>query len=309
MKQIILSQKIRSWKNAVNLCVFLILFSAAPVFAQSFTVTGTVSDSNGELLPGASVMIKGTFIGTITNANGQYTLNQVTAESVLQISFIGYVSQEIIVGDQRTINVTMNEDASTIEEVVVVGYGIQKKSVVTAAISSVKAADIEKITPARVENVLRGQVSGVSITQNSGAPNSDVSIRVRGVGTTGDNNPLYIVDGMVVGGGISNINPADIASIEILKDAASAAVTLVKSGSHAIIIRRMTSYAKFRSLSGSISSIFAISIVWADISSLLFIHIPAGANFDHMDALVFILTFCGDEHRSILSDPQPQSTV
>ena len=243
MKQIILSQKIRSWKNAVNLCVFLILFSAAPVFAQSFTVTGTVSDSNGELLPGASVMIKGTFVGTITNANGQYTLNQVTAESVLQISFIGYVSQEIIVGDQRTINVTMNEDASTIEEVVVIGYGSQKKSVVTAAISSVKAADLEKVTFSRIENVLNGQVSGVSMTQASGQPGSEMAVRVRGIGTTGNNAPLFIIDGMAVDGGIRNLNPADIASIEVLKDAASAAVYGTRGGNGVILVTTKTGAA------------------------------------------------------------------
>ena len=235
MNKIILVQKIKSYGSAISLCAFLMLFCTATAFAQSFTVTGTVTDNSGELLPGASVVIKGTSVGTVADSNGQYSI-QVTAESTLQFSFIGYVPQEIIVGDRSTIHVVMSEDASVIEEVVVVGYGIQKKSVVTAAISSVKAADLEKVTFSRIENVLNGQLSGVSMTQNSGQPGSDLAVRIRGIGTTGDNAPLYIIDGMAVDGGIKNLNPADIASVEVLKDAASAAVYGTRGGNGVILV-------------------------------------------------------------------------
>ena len=236
VKFISVKSKPKAWKSMVCMCFFLLSFGAATAFGQSFTVSGTVTDDTGEVLPGANVIEKGTANGTVTNVEGRFSLSNVTSESVLLFSFVGFVTHEVTVGDERVFNIQLG-GSQMIGEVVVVGYGVQKKSVVTAAISSVKASDIEKMTPTRIENVLRGQVSGVSITQNSGAPNSDLQIRVRGRGTTGDNySPLYIVDGMAVDGGISNLNPADIESIEILKDAASAAVYGARGANGVVIV-------------------------------------------------------------------------
>jgi TonB-linked SusC/RagA family outer membrane protein len=239
-----LCKKESKWKNIAYVCIFLLSFCSTVAFAQGNTVSGTVTDASGEPLIGVSVFVRGTSIGTVTNIDGNYTLSQVQPQSVIVLSYLGYVTQEITAGNQRTINVQLLEDTQLLDEVVVIGYGIQRRSVVTAAISSVRSTDIEKITPTRIDHVLRGQVSGVSITQNSGAPNSNVQIRIRGVGTTGDNNPLYIIDGMAISGrdgtttsgSIANINPADIASIEILKDAASAAVYGTRGGNGVVLI-------------------------------------------------------------------------
>ena len=228
--------KTKKWEIII-ISLFFFLIGTATVFAQSIPITGTVTDENGEPLPGVAVLVKGTSTGASTNIDGNYQINVPDAEAVLQFSMMGYSTVDVIVGDQRQIDVILPEGAEQIEEVVVVGYGVQKKSVITAAISSVKAADFEKLTPVRIENVLRGQVSGVSITQESGAPNSNLQIRVRGRGTTSDDySPLYIVDGMAVDGGISNLNPADIASIEILKDAASAAVYGARGANGVVIV-------------------------------------------------------------------------
>ncbi|MDR2145737.1 MAG: TonB-dependent receptor [Tannerella sp.] len=212
-----------------------LFFSSLFVFGQNIEVRGIVTDAEtGEALIGVSVIQKGTTNGMMTGIDGNYSLS-VPQGATLQFSFVGYITHETP-ANSTSVNVQLRASSEYLDEVVVIGYGVQKKSVTTAAISSVKASDFEKMTLSRVENVLRGQVSGVSITQQSGAPNSGLNIRVRGIGTTGDNNPLYIVDGMAVGGGIQNINPADIASIEILKDAASAAVYGARGGNGVIII-------------------------------------------------------------------------
>lgn len=221
------------WKLLVILPFFL--FTSMTVLGQTSTITGVVTDAEtGETLIGVSVAEKGTTNGTMTDVDGLYTIN-VPVGATLVFTYVGYDKQEHPVTGSN-LDVSLKLTQRLLDEVVVIGYGVQKKSVVTAAISSVKASDLEKLTPSRVENVLNGQVSGVSITTNSGQPGSDVNIRIRGVGTTGDNNPLYIVDGMAVDGGIKNLNPADIESVEILKDAASAAVYGTRGGNGVILI-------------------------------------------------------------------------
>mgnify|MGYP000860844768 CR=1 FL=1 len=220
------------WKLFLILPLF---FSSLTVFGQTANVSGVVTDiSTGEALIGVSVAEKGTTNGMLTDIEGRYTI-QVKAGATLVFTYVGYNPQEVkITGG--ILDIKMKPSQELLEEVIVIGYGVQKKSVVTAAISSVKASDLDKMTPSRIENVLNGQVSGVSITTNSGQPGSDVNIRIRGVGTTGDNNPLYIVDGMAVDGGIKNLNPADIESVEILKDAASAAVYGTRGGNGVILV-------------------------------------------------------------------------
>lgn len=217
------------------LIVLLILLFTGKIAAQN--ITGIVVDAQQDPVPGVSVTVKGSSIGTATDAQGKFELNVADATTkTLVFTSLGYKTQEQAIGRNANFHIVMEEDIRLMEEVVVVGYGVQKKSVVTAAISSVKAADIEKITPSRIENVLKGQLSGVSMTQNSGQPGADSKVRIRGVGTTGDNSPLYIIDGMAVDGGISNLNPADIASVEVLKDAASAAVYGTRGGNGVILI-------------------------------------------------------------------------
>lgn len=225
------------WKLLIILPFFL--FSSMAVFGQTTEVKGTVLDAaTGESLIGVSVSQKGTTNGVSTDIDGNYTLN-VPMGATLLFTYIGYTDQEIVVSG-NTINVTMQPSQELLDEVVVVGYGVQKKSVVTASISSIKDSDIGKLSPSRIENVLKGQVSGVQVTQGSGQPGSGSTVRIRGIGTTGNSGPLYIVDGMAVDGGISNLNPSDIASVEILKDAASAAVYGARAANGVILVTTKT---------------------------------------------------------------------
>jgi len=215
--------------------VLLILLVQGKIVAQN--ITGTVVDAQQVPIPGVTVTVKGAAIGTATDVDGKFSLNVPNASTqTLVFTYLGYKTHEQAVGNNTNFDVVLQEDTKRLDEVVVIGYGVQRRSVVTAAISSVKAADLARLTPSRIENVLNGQVSGVSVTTNSGQPGSDVNIRIRGVGTTGDNTPLYIVDGMVIGGGIKSLNPSDIASVEILKDAASAAVYGARGGNGVILI-------------------------------------------------------------------------
>ena len=220
-----------------NLLTILILLCVAfPVFAQNAEIKGVVvSGSDNFPLPGVNVVVKGTTNGTMTDIDGRFTLNAPEG-SVLSISYIGFKPQEIAANASRTMNIVLQEDMEMLDEVVVVGYGVQKKSVVTAAISRVTAEDLSSSKPSRVEDVLKGKVSGVQITQSSGQPGADSKVRIRGIGTVNDSNPLYIVDGMPVGGGINYLNPADIQSVEILKDAASAAIYGTRGANGVILV-------------------------------------------------------------------------
>lgn len=214
--------------------LFLMMWTTL-LFAQEVTVTGKVtSQSDGDPIPGVSVVQKGTTNGTITDVDGNYSLTLPEGETIA-FSFIGMETVEVI-ADQTTINIALKEAFTDLDEVVVVGYGVQKKSVVTAAISSVSSEDLESSKPSRIEDVLKGKVSGVQITQSSGQPGSDSKVRIRGVGTINNSDPLYIVDGMAVGGGINYLNPTDIESVEVLKDAASAAVYGARAANGVILV-------------------------------------------------------------------------
>ena len=188
---------------------------------QSKKVTGTISDAMGPVI-GASIMEKGTSNGTVTDLDGNFSLN-VQPGATLVISYIGFETMEVAVGNQSTINVTLKEDNTTLDEVVVVGYGVQKKKLVTGATVEVKGEDITKLNTTQVLGALQSQSPGVSIQANSGQPGDGFKIAIRGAGTNGDTKPLYVIDG-VSGGDINNLNPADIERIDVLKDAASCAI-------------------------------------------------------------------------------------
>ncbi len=221
--------------------IFALLFflSSFAGYAQELNVKGVVTSADdGQPIPGATVVVKGKTTGVITNLDGAYSL-KVPGNSTLIFSFVGLKSQEVAVNNRTTINVVLASATEAIEEVVVVGYGTQKKSVVTGAISSVKSKDLEKVSPGRVEQALQGRVSGVTVAANSGQPGSAATIRVRGVTTFGDggNNPLWVVDGVVVdAGGIGYLNQSDIESIEVLKDAASAAIYGTRAATGVILV-------------------------------------------------------------------------
>ncbi|SET04843.1 TonB-linked outer membrane protein, SusC/RagA family [Draconibacterium orientale] len=198
---------------------------------------GKVTDSNGAPLPGVTVLIKGTTTGTTTNMDGEFVLKNGADEGVvLQFSFIGMKTQEIVPGDKTELTVVMEEDAIGLEEVVAIGYGVQKKSVVTAAISRITTDELNIEKPTNVQNAMKGKISGVQITSNSGQPGSNSKIYIRGVGTVNDASPLYVIDGMPSSNGINYLNPSDIASIEILKDAASAAIYGARGANGVVLV-------------------------------------------------------------------------
>ena len=190
---------------------------------QKKTITGNVTDENGEPLPGVSIVVKGTTVGIITDFEGNYSLEVPLDAKILVFSFVGMKPQEITIGSQTEVNVVLEADIVGIEEVVAVGYGVQKKSVVTGSISSVKAEDLQNQSISRAEQALQGRTSGVQVLQNSGAPGAGMNIRIRGYGSNKSSEPIYIVNGTRVSS-LSDIDPNDIENIEVLKDAASAAI-------------------------------------------------------------------------------------
>ena len=187
-------------------------------------VGGVITDESGAPVVGAVVLMEGTQTAASTDVDGRWSLEVPASARTLKVVCLGYEDQWITLGRAADYPLVLKENVSLLDESVVVGYGVQKKSVLTAAISSVKADQLSAVSPTRVDNVLRGMVSGVTITSSSGQPGAASRVRVRGIGTINDSNPLYIVDGMPVTGGIDYINPTDIESVEVLKDAASAAI-------------------------------------------------------------------------------------
>ena len=203
----------------------LLLFALCSFTAWSQqTITGTVSDAEGPLA-GASVVVKGTTNGISTDFDGNFSI-EASPSDVLLISYIGYTTQEIPVGNQTQIDVNL-EAGNKLDEVVVIGYGTQRKSDLTGSVASVSSEDITQVPASRVDQVLQGRAAGVQVTQANGAPGAGTTIRVRGGNSiTGSNEPLFVVDGIVVGTNfnLNNINPSDIQSLEILKDASSIAI-------------------------------------------------------------------------------------
>ena len=207
---------------------------AAPeAVQQSKTVTGTVSDAGGPVI-GATIMEKGTSNGTVTDLDGNFSLN-VQPGATIVISYIGYKTQEVVVGNQSNFTIDLTEDADVLEEVVVVGYGVQKKKLVTGATVQVKGDDIAKLNTTNALAAMQSQSPGVQIVQSSGQAGSGYKVNIRGIGTMGDSAPLYVIDG-VAGGDINSLNPNDIESIDVLKDAASAAIYGARAANGVILV-------------------------------------------------------------------------
>lgn len=225
-------------KKLLSVLLFLLSFTLASVHAQNIPVKGTVvSGSDNEPLPGVNVVVKGNSSnGTITGLDGEFTLSSVPTNAVLTISYIGYKTQEVSVRGQRQVKVVLQEDSEALDEVVVVGYGVQKKSVVTASIAKVTSDDLASKSPIRMDNALKGLAAGVDVTSASGQPGDSPRVRVRGIGTINNSDPLYIVDGMPIGGGLDFVNPNDIESIEVLKDAASGAIYGARAANGVILV-------------------------------------------------------------------------
>ena len=217
-----------------KITLLLLLLIGVCAQAQTIKVNGVVKDAKtGEPLPGVSVLIKGTTVGTQTDFDGLYNLPKVDKGATLVFNYLGYAVKEVVV-NQPTINVVLEESAESLDEIVVIGYGTQRKKEVTGAVTVVGSATIEDLKPTRIEQALQGQVAGVNITQNSGSPGAASNIRIRGVSTNGDSRPLILLDGRVIED-LSVVNPSDIESINILKDA-SAGIYGVRAANGVILV-------------------------------------------------------------------------
>ena len=216
----------------------LALFFVAFTGAQNIDVSGNVQDNTGFPIPGVNVIVKNTSKGAVTDFDGNFTITGVDIGATLSVSYIGYVTKEIVVTDNSNLTIQLEEDLAQLDEVVVVGYGTQRKKEVTGAVAVLGTKDIEKLNPQRVEQALQGQIAGVNVTSSSGSPGAGSNIRIRGITSNGDNRPLILVDGNVIED-LSAINPNDIKSMNVLKDA-TAGIYGVRGANGVILITTKT---------------------------------------------------------------------
>ena len=224
-----------NFKSLEKPLVFLFLLCLFPLGALAQgVVKGTVSDESGEPIIGATVKVQGSSEGAITDFDGNYSV-KAASNATLSFSYVGYVTQTVNVGGKSTINVTMVEDNTTLNDVVVIGYGTMKKKLVTGATVQVKGDEIAKLNTTNALEAMQSSTPGVQITQSSTQPGKGYKVYIRGIGTTGNSAPLDVIDG-VAGGSLDDINPADIESIDILKDAASAAIYGARAANGVILV-------------------------------------------------------------------------
>ncbi len=223
-----------NFKKLQKTFAVLFLLCMIPLGMNAQTVKGTVSDESGEPIIGATVKVLGSNEGAITDFDGNYSV-KAASDATLNFSYVGYVSQQVKVGGKTTINVTLTEDNTTLNDVVVIGYGTMKKKLVTGATVQVKGDDIAKLNTTNALEAMQSSTPGVQITQTSSQPGKGYKVYIRGIGTTGNSSPLYVIDG-VAGGSLDDINPADIESIDILKDAASAAIYGSRAANGVILV-------------------------------------------------------------------------
>ncbi|MDE7344122.1 MAG: SusC/RagA family TonB-linked outer membrane protein, partial [Alistipes sp.] len=206
------------------------------VGAQNRQISGTVTNSEGQPIVGATVLVDGTSVGTTTGSNGKYTV-AAPADGTLTVSFIGYQAQQVAVAGKTVLDVTLAEDTQAIDDVIVVAYGTASKASLTGSVAAVKATDIEKRTSTSVTGVIEGAAPGIQVNNSYGEPGSDPDIRIRGFGSiNGTNKPLYVVNGVIYNGNISDLNSADIESITVLKDASSAALYGNRAANGVVVI-------------------------------------------------------------------------
>lgn len=254
-------------KKNILLNFILLLFCSTSLMAQSHTVKGVVIDAdNGDPLIGATILVIGTDQGTSTDVDGKFTLALQDKNATLQISYTGYKVTDIPVDGKKNMTISVAESIADLEEVVVVGYGVQKKSVVTGAISKVKSEDLEDLPVTRLEQSLQGRTSGVRVTTDSGQPGAAAVVRIRGTTTIGNSNPLYVVDGVPIAGGIDFLNQSDIASIEVLKDAASASVYGARAANGVILVT--THKGKEGKMSVNYSGYYGVQNAWRKLALL-----------------------------------------
>ncbi len=224
-------------KNLFQLVCILLVLQTHFTFAQSKQVSGSIKDAGGSGLPGVSVTVKGTNQGSVADANGSYKINVPNEKSILVFSYIGFISQEITVGNKTRIDVSLAEDATNLSEVVVVGYGTQKKSQLTGAISQVSAKQISEMPITSIGQAMQGRVAGVDVSQSGSKPGSVPKILIRGRRSfNAGNDPLYVVDGIPLSAGYEDMNPSDIQSMEVLKDATATAIYGARGANGVVLV-------------------------------------------------------------------------
>lgn len=237
--------------------VYLLLIFPTILFAQSKEIIGTVLDENNMPLPGASVLVKGLTIGASTDFDGAFSLNVPETGKTLVVSYLGYITKEFVIGNKITFNIQLERDTNALDEVVVVGYGTQRKSDITGSVTSVNVDNVAAAQNRTVDALLQGRAAGVQVTQNAGSPGSGVSVKIRGASSLrGNNEPLYVVDGVIISSagedaanasadansleetqnGLNGINPRDIESMEVLKDASATAIYGSRGANGVILI-------------------------------------------------------------------------
>ena len=224
-------EKLGTWGRSFLLLSILCFFA---ICAKAQTVSGVVKDEVGEPIIGASVTVQGSREGAITDFDGNFKV-KAASNATLNISYVGFVTQQVQVGGRSNISVILVEDNNSLEDVVVIGYGTQKKKLITGATVQVKGEDIAKLNTTNALEAMQSQTPGVQITQSSSQPGKGYKVYIRGIGTTGNAKPLYVIDG-VAGGSLDDINPADIESIDVLKDAASAAIYGARAANGVILV-------------------------------------------------------------------------
>jgi TonB-linked SusC/RagA family outer membrane protein len=232
------------------------IFLMGSIYAQERTVSGTVFDNTGMSLPGVNVVIKGTTTGVVTDLDGKFSIKVPNNQTVLEVRYVGYESQEITVGDQTSIKITLAESVKEIDQIIVIGYGTQKKSDLTGAVASISAKDLKSVPMTRIDEAMEGRAAGVNVVAATGMPGGSRNIQIRGVSSINGFKPLIVVDGISTtdDGVMNRLNPSDIESIEILKDAASAAIYGSSGGNGVVIIN--TKKGKAGKISTSINSYY-----------------------------------------------------
>ena len=236
--------------------ILLSIFFSISVIAQDLTVAGKVTDKGGDGLPGVTVQVKGTNKGTQTDLGGKYSISGVPSNGTLTFSFVGMTSQEVAVSGRSSVNVTLTDDEALLEEVVVIGYGTVKKKDATGAVNSIGTKDFNKGIITNTQQLMQGRVAGVAVTQNNGEPGGGINVRIRGTSSVrGGNGPLFVIDGVPLSGGdvtsggsngglgsssarnpLNFLNPDDIASIDVLKDASATAIYGARGANGVVLI-------------------------------------------------------------------------
>jgi TonB-linked SusC/RagA family outer membrane protein len=267
-----------------------------PAVAAAVKITGKVTEANGGALPGVTVVVKGTSTGTVTDQDGKFSLDVPDTKAILVFSFVGYTTIEKP-ASQKVINIVLNEDVQRLEDVVVIGYGTQKKADLTGSVATVAPEKLNQGVNQSVSHALQGQAAGVTVIQNSGEPGGGVEIRIRGAGSINDNSPLYVVDGII--GGIGNLNPVDIESMTVLKDAASAAIYGSRGANGVVIVTTKKGKRNQKTLV-SFNTSQGIQSVWKMPSSLD----AAQRNMIHKEALTNDGTPASESIWNYYNDPQ-----